>query len=370
MKHKQIRPGRRMCAMAAGMAMAVFIRLLAVTAFAAGNEPAASGKTGNMAVLYGMTAVFAALILLFYVFLEKQRERKFILLYSAIFLTDFGYFLLSVAKTLNGALIANGIAYLGAAYAVLIMLLIILDACKITCSPFARSVLILITTAVFLIAASGPTAGLYYKSVSFVTMNGATVLLKDYGPLHILYPIYLLGYLFCMIGAIAYSVAKKKIPSAQYAALLFVAVLGNAGIWLIEQLIQTDFEFLSVSYIISALLLLFLCRMRGLFELTKTETPAVPTAETPENMERFFEAFFEKVRTLTPAEQRILRYYIDGHEISEIPELACISIHTVKKHNHNIYQKLEISSRDELLLHIDLLRRCGKLGTLIGQHNG
>jgi DNA-binding CsgD family transcriptional regulator len=70
------------------------------------------------------------------------------------------------------------------------------------------------------------------------------------------------------------------------------------------------------------------------------------------------------VRTLSSAERRILGYYIDGHEIADIPELAFISIHTVKKHNRSIYQKLEVSSRDELMLYIELFRRCHRLDEL------
>ena len=75
----------------------------------------------------------------------------------------------------------------------------------------------------------------------------------------------------------------------------------------------------------------------------------------------------EMAKTLSSAERRILQYYIDGHETADIPDLAFISIHTVKKHNRSIYQKLEVSSRDELMLYIELLRCCGRLGKLTGQ---
>ena len=75
----------------------------------------------------------------------------------------------------------------------------------------------------------------------------------------------------------------------------------------------------------------------------------------------------EKAKALTSAERRILGYYIDGYEATDIPDLAYISIHTVKKHNHSIYQKLEVSSRDELMLYIEMFRCCGRLDELIGQ---
>ena len=81
-------------------------------------------------------------------------------------------------------------------------------------------------------------------------------------------------------------------------------------------------------------------------------------------MEDLFHAFAEKVRTLSSAERRILNYYIDGHDTADIPELAFISIHTVKKHNRSIYQKLEVASRDELMLYIEMFRCCDRLDEL------
>ena len=85
----------------------------------------------------------------------------------------------------------------------------------------------------------------------------------------------------------------------------------------------------------------------------------------PPDVAELFNTFAEKVGTLTATERRILQYYVDGHEIAEVPALAFISIHTVRKHNVNIYQKLGVNSRDELMLYIDLFRLCGFLDELI-----
>ena len=67
----------------------------------------------------------------------------------------------------------------------------------------------------------------------------------------------------------------------------------------------------------------------------------------------------------SPTEHNILRYYADGKGISEVAEEACISINTVRRHNANIYQKLEVGSREELLLYIELFRRCDRLDELL-----
>ena len=83
--------------------------------------------------------------------------------------------------------------------------------------------------------------------------------------------------------------------------------------------------------------------------------------ELPPNIAELFDQFVERKDLLTEAERNILRYYIDGHEIADIPDLAFISMSTVRKHNRSIYEKLGVASRDELMLYIDLLRRCGRL---------
>ena len=74
--------------------------------------------------------------------------------------------------------------------------------------------------------------------------------------------------------------------------------------------------------------------------------------------------FVYRIPLLTPAEHSILQYYVNGHEINEIPTLANISINTVRKHNKSIYKKLQVSTKDELLLYIDLLSRSNRLDEL------
>jgi len=83
--------------------------------------------------------------------------------------------------------------------------------------------------------------------------------------------------------------------------------------------------------------------------------------DLPPNIEKLFHSFTERVNTLTSTERTILQYYIDGYDVNSIAEMAFISVNTVKKHNTNINRKLEVSTREELLLYIDLYRRCGRI---------
>ena len=110
----------------------------------------------------------------------------------------------------------------------------------------------------------------------------------------------------------------------------------------------------------------FLARrfVRPIFLNARARNQRLEQGELPPNIAELFDQFVERKDLLTEAERNILRYYIDGHEIADIPDLAFISMSTVRKHNRSIYEKLGVASRDELMLYIDLLRRCGRLQEL------
>ena len=84
----------------------------------------------------------------------------------------------------------------------------------------------------------------------------------------------------------------------------------------------------------------------------------------PTDVVELFNAFSERAQALTPTERNIIKYYANGYDINEVAEMAYISINTVRKHNTNIYQKLGVGSRDELMLYIELFRRCGRMDEL------
>lgn len=78
-------------------------------------------------------------------------------------------------------------------------------------------------------------------------------------------------------------------------------------------------------------------------------------------IDELLSGFRSRVQTLTPMERTVLQYYIDGCSLEEVAARAYISVATAKKHNTNINRKLGVTSREELMLYIDLFHRCGRL---------
>ena len=100
------------------------------------------------------------------------------------------------------------------------------------------------------------------------------------------------------------------------------------------------------------------------FMQKKRNTEKLENGGIPPNIEEMLKAFALRVETLTPSERMVLQYYVDGYTIQEIASLLYISIGTARKHNTNMNRKLGITVREELMLYIELFRKCNQLDKL------
>lgn len=320
----------------------------------------AGEKASGFSVVYGAAAVISLLLLIGCCCFVFKKKTWFILLFSSVLVVNIGYTILSVSSCLEMALYANRIAYLGSVFLPLSMLMIILDVTNTRHSKWLTGALLGVAAVVFLIAASPGILGIYYKEVSFAVVGDVSTLVKVYGPLHPLYMVYLLGYFVSMIMVIIRASVKRTIESTSHSVILVIAVFANIGVWLIEQLFSFNFEFLSMSYIISELFLLgvhlVVNENQRLKELVRQKDETIRAMTVPEAPKKpinvsaeMMEFFISGVDTLTLTERTIYHAYLEGTTTKEIMSMLNIKENTLKFHNKNIYSKLGVSSRKQLL---------------------
>ena len=316
-------------------------------------------KTTSIAIIYGATSFLSLLMLVGYFSLIKKKEVWFLILFTSVFVVNLGYLMLSVSKTLEMALWANRIAYLGSVFLPLSMIMIIMRVSRLIYKKWVPGVLAVISVIVFFIAASPGYLDIYYKSVTLETVGGVSVLNKEYGSWHFLYLFYLLSYFFIMVSTIVHAMIKKKLESVAHAAVLIVAVFVNICVWLLEQLVRIDFEFLSVSYIITELFLISAYLMLQHQEriVSALQAKIITPSETTKNMlqkdsPEFMEHckfIVEQLPHLTPSERAIYNLYLAGKSTKEVLQEMNIVENTLKFHNKNLYGKLGVSSRKQLI---------------------
>ena len=320
-------------------------------------------KTASLVGVYIATAVISFGLLLGYFLVIKKRELWFVLLFSCVFIVNVGYLCLAVSDTLEAALMANRVSYLGSVFLPMAMLMIIAKAIKLKFNKALPYLLFVVGVLVFLVAASPGYLDLYYKEVSLQVINGVSVLNKVYGPWHLTYYIYLFAYFAAMVGIIIKTSVKKLVASSSQGIVLTLAVMVNIGVWFLEQFVDFGFELLSFSYIISELFLLglnFLMQdeaKKNLLLNVNTELNSVESnsevketvvAENNEDAEKI-ELFQKGIPTLTVTEKMIFDLYLEGNGTKDVLAKMNIKENTLKYHNKNIYGKLGVSSRKQLL---------------------
>lgn len=333
--------------------------LIYVLLFAAGCSPIGE-KNASLSLVYAAAAVLSLLLLIGYCCLVRKKDTWMLLLFVSVFVVNTGYFCLAVSRTLEEALLANRISYLGSVFLPLSMLMTILQVTRLNIKKWLLALLLVLSIGVFLVTASPGYLDIYYKEVTLETINGVTVLNKVYGPWHKLYLFYLLLYFGAMVAAVIHALATKKIFSSTHAIFLAAAVFVNIGVWLIEQLVRLEFEYLSVSYIISEFFLLglymllqesekvTLAEAENVHALEPTEEAAQEMTCVREESERI-KSFVSGVAALTQTESIIYTLYTEGRTTKEIMEQLGIKENTLKYHNKNIYGKLGVSSRKQLM---------------------
>ncbi len=70
-----------------------------------------------------------------------------------------------------------------------------------------------------------------------------------------------------------------------------------------------------------------------------------------------YELFIEQLTKLTKREHEVFNLYVEGKTSKEIMEIMCISSNGLKYHNKNIYMKLGVPSRKELLRYAAIMKR-------------
>lgn len=330
-------------------------------------------KSASLTIIYSSTTVLSLLLLIGAIILVRKNKSWFILLFSSVLVVNIGYTVLSVSSCLTMALWANRLSYLGSVFLPFAMLMIILDVSGTKHPKWLNGTLGALSIIVFLVAASPGILPIYYKEVSFAVVNSVSTLIKVYGPLHPLYLIYLLSYFTAMVTVIIRAKYKKTIETTAHAVILAIAVFVNIGVWFIEQITNIEFEMLSISYIISELFLLGihfvmneLQQMKKIvkqvelaqnypdnsFPNAKAPTPDAMLEKPIDNAEiqpERIELFMEGLEMLTHTEREIYEAYIARVTTKEIMANMNIKESTLKYHNRNIYGKLGVSTRKELL---------------------
>lgn len=308
-----------------------------------------------MAIAYGLMLLISIVLLIVYCLVIKKKDKWLTVFFISICIVQLGYLLLSISSTVKLALVFNKIVYLGHITLLMSMFLNIVSVCGFKYKKILPISLIIVGGIVFIMICTSGYLPWYYKDVSLEYVDGAAKLVKEYGPLHIVYLIYVLTYFCLMIFTITHSIITKKVAEKKHAGLLIAIVLCNIAMWIIEKFIDLNFEFLSVSYILSQCMLLFLYwMMQDYINIKSIQTPGdkstvivIDSMTKKEKINKII-SMLPKGTTLSARQIDVLDGIIEGKSRKEIAADLFLSENTVKMHISSLYRVIGVNNRDEL----------------------
>ena len=188
-----------------------------------------------------------------YVFFLLTRFQKhisvyYILMTVAVVIVNLGYLQIAGARTEEAVLLGNQVYCLAYPFLLLFTIQAIADLCKTRIPAAVRGLCICNSFIIFLGASSVGYVDWYYRSVEMVIQGGYTFLKREYGPLHLLSPIYIVISLGCGLIIVVNALRKKKQVSFWVSVgSMFLLILCSATV-VGERIAGLKVELLPIAY--------------------------------------------------------------------------------------------------------------------------
>jgi len=194
----------------------------------------------------------------------------FTLIYTIVPLVNLGYLALALSSNLQEAILANKIIYVGASFFPLLSTLCIMHLCKVRTKKSLAVTFFSLSAIVYGCALSIGYSDIYYKNVSFTIQNGAGLLIKEYGPMHILFYVAIIGYMLFGMSILVRSYITKRKVSLKNLHLLLYCELLNVFSYIFGRVFIDEVEWLPLSYVITQIIFLIIISRISLYDVNVT----------------------------------------------------------------------------------------------------
>lgn len=125
-------------------------------------------------------------------------------------LSELGFLFLTKSENMETALLATKIAYISGVFIPMLYFFTITEICHISLKKRVIVPLAIVQIIIYGFALTIGYSDLYYKNVNVIFVNGTIKVVKEYGILHICYPVMMACYYMASILVVIWAVFKKK----------------------------------------------------------------------------------------------------------------------------------------------------------------
>ena len=224
-----------------------------------------------MVLLYYEILLFMSVgLTLIYAFMwHKHFDVHFTLVFAFIPISILGIVLCTRAETLEAAITANKMTYIGGCFLILFIMQSVFGLCSIK-MPRLLKVLFLAISSTLLGLVAFFDHPLFYKSVTLDRSKGYTRLVKNYAFMHSVFYAVIVIYFVITIAGLAYSYAKKRSVSRTILKLLILPEIVCVICFFGGRAITTKVELIPLGYVFAQIMYLIIVHRICLYDMDDT----------------------------------------------------------------------------------------------------
>lgn len=202
------------------------------------------------ATYYVLFLISIAYVIVLLTKFQRHISVYYTLLAVSVVIVNLGFLQISGAKTLEAALVGNQVVYLASPLLTLFMVAVISNLCRVYIPSLVKALGLCLCFMLFLCSTTVGQADWYYRSVALVYRGGTAFLQKEYGPAHILYPVYVLGMMLYGLGIVGYALRQKKTVSHFVSVGSLCLLIFACCVYLGERWMGLEVELMPVVYVV------------------------------------------------------------------------------------------------------------------------
>ena len=223
-------------------------------------------------VFYG--GMFASSLLCAAIYIcmwHKHFDVNFTMIFTLVPVACLGYLLSSLVRTLEGAVIAQQIIYIGGIFLQLFIVFSIFNLCRIDIPRWMRTLLFAVCAAVYASVLTIGREDFFYRKVSFDVVDKEPVLFREYGFMHTVF--YALVCVFFLTGilTILYSwLRKKEVPRRILLLLVIPDVICVLTYFVVLKVLGSNVDLVPLGYVIADVVYLLIAHRVNLYDVSDT----------------------------------------------------------------------------------------------------
>ena len=223
-----------------------------------------------MLLYYQAMFIISAILTLIYI---KEYHEHFTIHFTLIFalvpLANAGHMLIAQADTLEGAVLANTLTYVGGCFLQPLMTFLIFEQCHIHLKKWITLLISIGMTGIFACVLTTGKNEFFYKSVELAQYKDVTLLEKDYGPIHTVFYILIIAFLVLNLVLLNLNINKKDVSLKITTFLLIINIIDLLSYFL-PKLFKSPVDYIPAAYNITLVLLLWILKDICLYDVNDT----------------------------------------------------------------------------------------------------